>query len=155
MLMPCFDPGLDWNTLSGLGFSTNAFLYPKQPTALHRHRDICVCWAYHDPVITILHSMTHTKKKFWICIIVVIRCLWFLLLSTSSLVLTIILSSSWRAEVNFARYLKSTSLLWPSQKNVSKFDNPVHRLLNHLAVLWDQDFNPLQASDSSADFLTL
>ena len=57
--------------------------------------------------------------------------------------------------MQFARYLKSTSLLWPSQKNVSKFDNPVHALLNHLAVLWDQDFNPLWASDPSADFLTL
>ena len=57
--------------------------------------------------------------------------------------------------MHFARYLKSTSLLWPSQKNVSKFDNPVHALLNHLAVLWDQDFNPLWASDPSADFLTL
>ena len=134
MLVLCFDPGLDWNTLSGLGYSTTAFLYPYQPIVLHRHKDICVCWAYHDPVITILHGMTHTKKQFWICIIVVIRCLWFLLLSTSSLVLTIILSSSWRAEVHFARYLKSTSLLWPSQNNVSKFDNPAHTLLNHLAV---------------------
>ena len=83
----------------------------------------------------------HTKERFWICFLVVIRCLWFLLLSTPSLVLTIILSSSWRAEVHFARYLKSTSLLWPSQKNVSEFDNPVYTILNHLAVLWDQDFN--------------
>ena len=40
MLVPCFDPGLDWNTLSGLGYSTTAFLYPKQPTALHRHKDM-------------------------------------------------------------------------------------------------------------------
>ena len=57
--------------------------------------------------------------------------------------------------MHFARYLKSTSLLWPSQKNVSKFDNPVHTLLNHRAVVLDQDFNPLRASDPSADFLTL
>ena len=28
MLVPCFDPGLDWNILSGLGYSTTAFLYP-------------------------------------------------------------------------------------------------------------------------------
>ena len=28
ILVPCFDPGLDWNTLSGLGYSATAFLYP-------------------------------------------------------------------------------------------------------------------------------
>ena len=38
-------------------------------------------------------------------------------------------------------YQKSSSLLRPSRKNVSEFDNPVDILLNHLAVIWDQHVN--------------
>ena len=114
MLLPCFDLGLDWNTLSGLRYSCT-----------HINSQPCIGTRTYVSVEHImalsLPSCTawHTKGQFWICIVVVIRCLWFLLLSTSSLVLTIILSSSWRTEVHFTRHLKSTSLLWPSQNNVS------------------------------------
>ena len=148
MLLPCFDQGLDWNTLSGLGYSCTHI--NPQPCIAQGHMSVEHIMALSLPSCT----AWHTKEQFWICIVVVINCLWFLLLSTSSLVLIIILSSSWRTEVHFTRYLKSTSLLWPSQKNVSKFDNPLYTLLNHLAVFWDQDFNPLWV-DPSPDFLTL
>ena len=148
MLLPCFDLGLDWNTLSGLGYSCT-HINPQPCIGTRTYVSVEHIMALSLPSCT----AWHTKEQFWICIVVVIRCLWFLLLSTSSLVLTIILSSSWRTEVHFTRYLKSTSLLWPSQKNVSKFYNPLYTLVNHL--LWDQDFKPLWASDPSADFLTL
>ena len=130
-------PGLDWLTLSGLELHLCTHSNPQPCIGTMT----CVCWAYHNPVITILHSMTHMEEQSWIWFLVVKSCFWFLLLSTSSLVLTVILSSSWRVEVHFARYLMSTFLLWPSRKNVSEFDSPMYTLLNHLAVLWDQDFN--------------
>ena len=58
--------------------------------------------------------MTHMKEQSWFHFIMVIRCLWFILLTTSSLVLTIILPSCWRVGVHSTRYLKSSCLLWPS-----------------------------------------
>ena len=82
--------------------------------------------------------MTHTKEHSWILFLVIIRCLWFPLLSTLSLILTIILPSSWSVAIHSARYLKSSSFLWPSRKNVSEFDNPVDILINHFLALWDQ-----------------
>ena len=68
----------------------------------------------------------------------VIRCLWFLLLTTSSMVPTIILPSCWRIAEHSTWYLKSSSLLWPSWKNASEFNNPVDILLSQLAVMRDQ-----------------
>ena len=97
---------------------------------------LSISWSCHYQ-----HSQHATHKRTFLDSLVIIRRLWFPLLSTSSLILTTILPSSWRVAIHSARYLKSSSLSWPSRKNVSEFDNPVDILLNHFAVLWDQHVN--------------